>query len=164
MMLRKAAPEDASRLAEILIFAKRTAYRGIFNNDKVSFGEMLVLPLALAYQNDPASLANILVYEDEFVKGMVKTSEEMMENGLKAAEIKEFYVDPFFQGYGIGSILLTEIQDRVRRKGIDMLFLWVLEKNEKARSFYEKKGFLLTNEKKLEEGTAEYMVKYTKSL
>ncbi len=31
--IRKAAPGDASRLAEILIFAKRAAYRPIFRNE-----------------------------------------------------------------------------------------------------------------------------------
>ena len=41
--IRKASIQDASRLAEILIFAKRVHYRRIFCNDKVSFGEMQVL-------------------------------------------------------------------------------------------------------------------------
>jgi putative acetyltransferase len=35
-MIRRAEIKDASMLAEILIFAKRTAYRQIFNNDNVS--------------------------------------------------------------------------------------------------------------------------------
>jgi putative acetyltransferase len=48
-MIRRAEVNDASRLAEILIFAKRTAYRQIFNNDNVSFNEMQVLDLALDF-------------------------------------------------------------------------------------------------------------------
>lgn len=48
-MIRRAEIKDASRLAEILIFAKRTAYRQIFNNDNVSFNEMQVLDLALIF-------------------------------------------------------------------------------------------------------------------
>jgi hypothetical protein len=51
-MIRKAATKDASRLAEILIFVKRTAYRLIFNNDKVSFNEMQLLNLALAFRDN----------------------------------------------------------------------------------------------------------------
>ena len=35
-MIRAASKKDASRLAEILIFAKRMAYRPIFQNDIVS--------------------------------------------------------------------------------------------------------------------------------
>lgn len=44
--IRKATLQDVSRIAEILIFTKRMNYRFIFRNDKVSFGEMQVLPLA----------------------------------------------------------------------------------------------------------------------
>jgi len=57
--IRKAAPQDASRLAEILIFAKRVAYRPIFQNDAVSFGQMQVLPLANEYLSSPEKLENI---------------------------------------------------------------------------------------------------------
>ena len=46
-MIRPAIPEDASRIAEILVFSKRTNYRSIFHNDAYSFGELQVLPLAL---------------------------------------------------------------------------------------------------------------------
>lgn len=42
-MLRKAGNMDISRIAEILIFTKRTTYRSIFKNDNVSFNEMQVL-------------------------------------------------------------------------------------------------------------------------
>ena len=38
-MIRHAQAADASRIAEISIFAKRMNYRSIFNDDKVSFGE-----------------------------------------------------------------------------------------------------------------------------
>ena len=36
--------------------------------------------------------------------------------------------------------------------------LWVLEKNIKAIRFYERNGFVATGEKKLEEGTTEYLM------
>lgn len=39
-MIRQASMVAASRIAKILIFAKRTHYRAIFQNDMVSFDEM----------------------------------------------------------------------------------------------------------------------------
>ncbi|SEL31448.1 hypothetical protein SAMN04487770_108135 [Butyrivibrio sp. ob235] len=36
--------------------------------------------------------------------------------------------------------------------------LWALQKNEKAIRFYERHGFYATGEKKLEEGTTEYLI------
>ena len=38
-------------------------------------------------------------------------------------------------------------------------FLWALEKNSGALRFYEKHGFHRTEERILEEGTSEYLVK-----
>ena len=156
--------DDASRLAEILVFAKRTAYRSIFRNDKVSFGEMQVLPLALAFLNDPGLLENTLVFDDEFVKGMINTNGITDKDGTRILEIKELYVDPFFQGDGIGGKLLSAIQTGSQSRGTTAVFLWVLEKNEKARKFYEKHGFILTDEREPEEGTAEFIVKYVKKM
>ena len=42
MSIRKAGVEDASRIAEILVFSKRKNYRSIFNNDIGSFFVHLV--------------------------------------------------------------------------------------------------------------------------
>lgn len=154
MTIRKATFSDASRLAEILIFAKRTAYRCIFQNDKVSFGEMQVLPLALQYIENPQLLENIYVFDDEFVKGMLHLERK------KYIEIKELYIDPFFQGQGIGEQLLKFTDEQRQSFGSSNTFLWVLEKNKKARKFYEKHGFHYIGEKKIQEGTAEYLLKY----
>ncbi len=143
--IRKAAPQDASRLAEILIFAKRMHYRSIFHNDKVSFGEMQVLPLAQEYLENEEKTENVWVYDDEFVKGMIH-----VENNW----IRELYVDFFFQGEGIGTRLL----DFAIQK-FDVRYLFVLEKNESAIRFYQNHGFLLTQERQLEQGTTEFIVK-----
>ena len=143
--IRKAVTQDASRLAEILIFTKRMNYRKIFQDDKVSFGEMQVFPLAQEYIANPERLTNIWVYDDEFVKGMLHIEEK---------EIIELYVDSFFQNKGIGTKLM-EFAIRT----FDVSNLFVLEKNSNAIRFYQRHGFSLTQERLLEEGTTEYIVK-----
>ena len=95
--IRKAVKQDASRLAEILIFTKRMNYRKIFHDDKVSFGEMQVYPLAQNYIDNPEKLENIWVYDNEFVKGMIH---------IEGKGLLELYVDPFFQNEGIGAKLI----------------------------------------------------------
>lgn len=142
-------PKDISRIAEILIFTKRMNYRQIFHNDKVSFGEMQVLSLAKEYIDNPEKLSHIWVYEDEFVKGMLHIEQQ---------EIQELYVEHFFQNQGIGSALL----DFALQKA-DASYLWVLEKNQHAIAFYQNHGFLLSGERKLEEGTEEYVVQMNKN-
>lgn len=144
-MIRQATEADASRIAEILIFSKRVNYRKIFHDDQVSFNEMQVYPLAKQYIDHPQELDGIWVYDDEFVKGMIHISEK---------QILELYVDSFFENQGIGSTL---IQFAIEQKHCN--FLWVLEKNRKAQKFYQRHGFTMTEEKKLQEGTAEFIVK-----
>ena len=52
-MLRKATMQDVSRIAEIIVFGKRVAYRPIFQNDVVSFNELQVINLIEEYRNNP---------------------------------------------------------------------------------------------------------------
>ena len=59
--IRKAEPKDLSRIAEILVFAKRIKYRPIFNNDDYSFNELQVVKLVEEYGNTKI-LDNIWVY------------------------------------------------------------------------------------------------------
>ena len=142
-MIRQATIEDASRIAEISIFTKRMNYRSIFRNDKVSFGEMQVYPLADSYIHDPQLLKGIWVFDDEFVKGFIN---------IDGKQIAELYVDSFFENQGIGSRLLSFAVT----KGCNAL--WVLEKNKDAQRFYSKHGFVKTGERKVEEGTDEYII------
>lgn len=79
-MIRRATTEDASRIAEILVFTKRMNYRRIFQNDKVSFGEIQVYPLAKAYVENPEKLEGVWVYEDEFVKGFCTSQRTELKN------------------------------------------------------------------------------------
>lgn len=147
-MIRRATVNDASRIAEILVFTKRMNYRRIFQNDKVSFGEIQVYPLAKEYIENPDKLNHIWVYDDVFVKGMIHIDKD---------KIAELYVDSFFANQGIGGELIqfaTE-QRNCRR-------LWVLEKNADAIRFYEKHGFTLTGKRRPEEGTTEYIVEMKK--
>lgn len=143
--IRQAALQDASRLAEILIFTKRVAYRPIFHEDKVSFGEMQVLPLAQDYLTNPAKLENIWVFDDEFVKGMIH---------IEQGQIYQLYVDVFFQKEGIGTKLIDFAIREHQAK-----CLWVLEKNVRAVKFYQSHGFAVTKERMPEEGTKEFIVK-----
>ncbi len=143
--IRKASIQDSSRLAEILIFTKRINYREIFHDDKISFGEMQVYPLAQDYMSNPEKLENIWVYDDEFVKGMIR---------IEGRELIELYVDSFFQNKGIGAKL---IEFAIQTFNVKNLF--VLEKNIGAIRFYQRHGFSLTHERKVEEGTTEYIVK-----
>ncbi|MBO7124050.1 MAG: GNAT family N-acetyltransferase [Treponema sp.] len=141
--IRKAEAKDLSRIAEILVFAKRVKYRPIFNNDDYSFNELQVVKLVEEY-GKPKILDNIWVYDDGIVKGMIH---------IEGKEIVELYVDYFFWNQGIGAKLIE-----FAKETHDARFLWVLEKNVDAIKFYEAHGFAANGKRQLEEGTPEYII------
>lgn len=161
-MIRKAQSQDASRLAEILVFAKRTAYRPIFRNDEVSFNDIQVLDIALDYRDNAERLKDVYVFDDGIVKGMMSWNRSS-ENGTEW-ELKELYVDTFFQNQGIGKKLLDNFLEYAKEQKVFSVFLWVLEKNQHARKFYEKQGFYFEGTKALEPGTTEYICLYKKEI
>ncbi|MGN1409099.1 MAG: GNAT family N-acetyltransferase [Eubacteriales bacterium] len=149
-LIRPAEKNDASRIAEILVFNNRVNFFPIFGDEKYSFGEMQVLTVAEEYLKNEKKLGSTFVYDDGVVRGFVQVEEN---------EIKKLYVDTFFQNNGVGAAL---IDFAVNQK--HALFLWALEKNTRAIKFYEKHGFTMSGEKTFEEGTDEYLVRMARTL
>ena len=147
-MVRKASMQDVSRIAEIIVFGKRVAYRPIFNNDFVSFNELQVIDLVKEYRNNPTLVDNMLVYDDGIIKGVINRIFKDDD-----VEICEFYVEPFFKGNGIGKELIRQVILEARTSKKNKIFLWVIEDNLSARKFYENNGFIPSGETCLIEGT-----------
>ena len=148
-MIRKATECDLSRIAEILVFVKRIKFRPIFQDDDYSFGELQVIPVAKEY-GKPEILDHIWIYDDGIVKGLIR---------IEGREIVELYIDYFFQNQGIGSALIE-----FAKASFPVAFLWAIEKNVDAIRFYRRHGFELTDTKKFEEGTTEYLVMMERQL
>lgn len=80
-------------------------------------------------------------------------------------ELCELYVDPFFQGEGIGSAIIQAFCLHAKQQGCQMVWLWVLEQNQKARQFYEKLSFYDSGERRGEAENQEFfLLKYEKKL
>ena len=62
-------------------------------------------------------------------------------------EIVSLYLLPEDQRQGIGTLLLKAAMDRLRQRGFSDIYLWVAEKNGRARRFYEAQGFTLAPER-----------------
>lgn len=152
-MLRKATEKDIARIAEILVFTKRTTYRDIFKNDYVSFNVIQVLSEAENLRK-PNALKHQYVYDDGVVKAIINA--EVMENEIK---LSDFYVDPFFQKEGIGTFTMKKFIDDAKKDG-KKLWFWVLNKNVRAIEFYEKLGFKYSGIKEEFEDSGFYILRY----
>ncbi len=158
-MIRKAQIQDIPRIAEIIVFGKRVAYRSIFNNDFVSFNELQVVDLVKKYHNDLSLIDDMIVYDDGIVKGVINrryTGEDV--------ELCEFYVEPFFKGNGIGRKLIQYVINEAKNAHMKRMFLWVIKDNSSARKFYEANGFKESGGTCLIEGTTKWDMCYEKVL
>ena len=143
--IRAAKPEDASRISEIVIANYRKQFYPVFRSDEFYFQELDVAEKAAQLRADPALLAQYAVYDDGIVRGCIR---------INGTEIVRLFVEPAFQGRGIGAKLLTFA---VTARQAD--HLWVLECNPDAIRFYERHGFRLTDTRKPEEGTDKYLIR-----
>lgn len=139
--IRQAKIEDIERIAEIVVFNYRLNFYPIFRDDSFYFEELKVSKQIARYAND---LDDIWVYDDGVVKGFMQIDRQ---------EVKKLFVEPVLQGHSIGAVLLNYAIAEM-----DVLFLWALEKNVKAIEFYKRHGFRVTDDRKLEEDTTEYLV------
>lgn len=140
--IRKAVADDLARIAEMIVFNYRLNFYPIFQDDDFYFNEIQVENLVDVYRE---SVGSMYVYDDGAVKGVIQ---------IENKEIKKLFVEPVLQGKSIGSALVKYAINEY-----DANSLWTLEKNVRAISFYERHDFHVTNEKKFEEGTAEYLVR-----
>lgn len=60
-------------------------------------------------------------------------------------EIVSIYLLPQYMGKGYGKVLLDDTVNKLAKLGYNDIFLWVLEENYRARKFYEKAGFIISN-------------------
>lgn len=140
--IRKATMNDVSRIVEIVVFNYRLNFYPIFKDDDFYFNEIQVINLIDSYKE---FISNMWVYDDGVVKGVIQ---------IENQELRKIYVEPAIQGKSIGSVLLNYAINECNVK-----YLWALEKNTRAISFYKKHGFRVTEDKKLEEDTTEYLVR-----
>ena len=146
MKIREAKLDDLARIAEIEVFNYRLNFYHIFQDDSFYFQEMQVLNVI---NENKKRLGQLWVYDDDgIIKGFM---------WVDSQQIKKLFVEPVLQSQGIGANLLIYAVTE-----LEATYLWALEKNTRAINFYKQHGFQTTEERMLEEGTTEYLVKLIK--
>jgi ribosomal protein S18 acetylase RimI-like enzyme len=65
-----------------------------------------------------------------------------------SGEVARLHVDPESWGQGIGTDLLQHALSELDQRGCSGVGLWVLERNDRARRFYERNGWVLEQGKR----------------
>lgn len=140
--IRKAEIEDCRDLGRIHSESWKAAYKGIISDsflDKITAeSREKRFADAMARGNE----RNFVAVCENKVVGFIcigKCRDDDLDDAF--GEIWGIYLHPAYWNQGIGSRLMQFGLDCLKDEWYERVSLWVLEKNERARRFYEKFGF-----------------------
>ena len=146
MTIRRGDSSDAPVLADLA----RTTFYDTFaaTNDPSDMALHLERAYGVAQQTkelqDPG-MTTLLVEQDGVAIAFAQIRGDHVPACVTAAaplELWRFYVDRNWHGRGVAQSLMDRVMAEARRRGADVLWLGVWERNDRARAFYAKCGFV----------------------
>jgi GNAT superfamily N-acetyltransferase len=134
--LRPARPDEAETLLAIQREAAVDAFAHVYPPERYPFPDDAIRVVWAEALADPEVEVYVAELDGEAV-GAVSVG-----NGF----LSTLYVLPAYQGKGVGSALHDLAVGRLRALGFAQAKLWTLEGNDSGRRFYERRGWVLTEE------------------
>ena len=150
MVIRAAVKDDIFNISRLYALSLKKAYVGI---------------VPQGYLDRLRDDAWTIKFEDDMENGWLKYN-VAVENGCIVGciafgkpcsgqetgtsgnyEIQSLYVHPDYFRNGIGSALMEYAFSKIRESGGNGAYLWVADKNDAAKNFYNKMGFEITARK-----------------
>ncbi|HVL95055.1 MAG TPA: GNAT family N-acetyltransferase [Solirubrobacteraceae bacterium] len=165
-MIRRAAPPDAEAIVALRERAWHRAY-----GDFVDVETVLALPEGDPVERWRGRLASEVLRTFVFeaagrVAGFASAGPSDEAGApLGSGALRALYVDPPAQGAGVGRALLAAAEGYLRERGFRRAELWVFERNEHARAFYERHGWRLDpGSRRLDPPADAYELRYERDL
>ena len=156
LIIRMAEPEDINLIGWLAQQIWPFAYKDIVSQDQVRYMLNLIYsPESLREQFNQKHQFLIVELDEEPV-GFASYS-RIDNAGLY--KLQKLYVLPSMQGKGLGKAMIDFIVDQLKPQGIRALQLNV-NRNNKARLFYEKEGFNIIKEEDIDIGNNYFMNDY----
>ncbi len=151
VQVRAAGPSDARALAVVHVETWRTAYRGLLPDrvlDSLDLDAREARWREVLAQGGTATVAE----QDAALVGFCSYGPSGDEDaGTAVGELLAIYVMPTSWGSGVGRQLHDVALRVLAGNGMTEATLWVLDGNERARRFYEQRGWTLDGRSKTEE-------------
>ena len=134
--LRHARPDEAEALAGLQEVSAVAGFSNVFPPGRYPFPREEILE----------SWRELLGSDDVVALVAEDGLEPLGFVVLRPGWLERLYTHPSAWGRGVGSRLHDEALELARGLGSKQCSLWVLEANERARSFYERRGWRLNGE------------------
>lgn len=151
ILIRKIKNSDAKQYIELIDSVWRDAYQNIFPEevfiDREKQKEDRIKNFANKFHNDNNKLCYIAECNDIIIGAIYGSIKSTYEHFLEDdyADLVALYINPKYQGKGIGTKLKNIFEDWARKNGAKRYIIGVLKENIKARKIYEKWGGELDN-------------------
>jgi GNAT superfamily N-acetyltransferase len=140
--IREARPTDLSEIAEVHMLARQAAYAHFFPHD-------YLMGLTLEYceqvwrerLSPPAAWKTLVAEEDAKVRGLASYGQNEQDLPADIGELLSLHISADRWEHGIGTALIRAAEHELRNLGFKNAVLWVYEQNERARRFYERRGW-----------------------
>lgn len=137
--IRRAEPGDAEEIASIHHAAWQGAYAGIIPHRALT--AMINRRGESWWAGAIRRAASVLVVEvGGKVAGYATIGRNRSRDLVQEGEIYELYVQPEYQGIGLGTRLFQAARERLGSHGLKGLVVWALEDNTNATAFYHGAG------------------------
>lgn len=145
-------------ICRVYALSWKTAYRGMIPDDYLDALSETKWTSHLSKDSDRLLLA---IDHDKIVG--VSTYSAARDSAMAGwGEIISLYLLPSYYRKGIGTKLLKAAIKELTDIGYRQLYLWVLEDNRSARSFYEQNGFIFSGDRQADQigGKTVYELRY----
>jgi len=140
---RTATTEDIPTIKNLAEATWSPTYLPILSQNQVDYMFEVIYSEDALLQQMQDGQTFILVYEQE--KPLAFASYSLKDAGEKVYKLNKIYLLPACQGKGLGRLLITYVEDAVRKLGGTILDLNV-NKFNKAKLFYESCGYHVHHE------------------
>jgi RsiW-degrading membrane proteinase PrsW (M82 family)/ribosomal protein S18 acetylase RimI-like enzyme len=155
MALRKAFPHDIPLIRDMAYKIWPVTYGGILTKDQLGYMLDLLYSEKKLGEDMEKGIQFAMLYDG--VEPIGFASIGMTEP--QVYKLHKLYVMPSYQGKGAGKFIINELINVIKRKGAATLLLNV-NRNNPAKSFYEKLGFTVIKEEDVDIGNGYFMNDY----
>lgn len=154
LVIREARADDADDIAGVHVRSWQVAYRGLIDQavlDALSIDERAAGWRRIVAEPLPTGLGTLVAVRDDHLVGWASLGSGRDPDGLADGEVYGIYADPAAWSTGAGHALLEAAEQRIAAAGHDRAYLWVLDGNDRADSFYARHGWVEDGATKIEE-------------
>ena len=143
LLLRQANVDDAHGIAHIHVNTWQSAYVGMMPDSYLQnlSVEQRAQNWIKILESPIAENQTIVAEIDGLAVGFIGIGPSRESNDSDLGEVFAIYVEPNFQGRGVGSRLMHEGIHLLKAQGFKGAMLWVLEQNIQTRAWYESRGW-----------------------